>query len=101
DVQAALYDLTKRLMDSMNVQLQYQIQHNLGPWLVWSNTPSYAAPSAAGAGPASSAGIQAMPLSAPAAPTTPVPAGTGNISAAVPQYLPGAGPAALPVPAAQ
>jgi hypothetical protein len=99
DVQAALYNLTKRLMDSMNVQLQYQIQHNLGPWLVWSNTPAYAAPSAGGAGPALGGGIQATPLTAPAAPTTPLPAGTGNLSPAVPQYLPGAGPAALTPPA--
>ena len=42
DMQAALYSLTKQLMDDMNVQLQYQMQQNLSGWLSW------AAPGAAG-----------------------------------------------------
>ena len=46
DMQAALYSLTKQLMDDMNVQLQYQMQHNLSGWLSW------AAPGAAGLAPA-------------------------------------------------
>ena len=45
-MQAALYSLTKQLMDDMNVQLQYQMQHNLSGWL------SSAAPGAAGLAPA-------------------------------------------------
>src|ERR1700722_6403581 len=36
DMEAALYGLTKQLMDDMNVQLQYQMQHNLSGWLSWS-----------------------------------------------------------------
>ena len=39
DMEAALYGLTKQLMDDMNVQLQYQMQHNLSGWLSWSAQP--------------------------------------------------------------
>ncbi len=98
DTQAALYGLTKRLMNDMNVQLQYQLQHNLSSWLSWSSTPG-AAPLAAGAAGAPGA-IQATPL-APTAPATgtaplvPQPANPVNTNSAVPNYLPGAGPAAL------
>jgi hypothetical protein len=99
DTQAALYGLTKRLMDDMNVQLQYQLQHNLSSWISWSATPG-AAPLAAGATGAPGI-IQATPLppTAPAtgtAPATPAaPANPVNTNTAVPNYLPGAGPAAL------
>ncbi len=99
DTQAALYGLTKRLMEDMNVQLQYQLQHNLSSWISWSATPG-AAPLAAGATGAPGA-IQATPLppTAPAtgtAPATPAaPANPVNTNTAVPNYLPGAGPAAL------
>ncbi|HUW79674.1 MAG TPA: hypothetical protein VMV54_02120, partial [Acidocella sp.] len=65
DMQAALYGLTKQLMTNMNVQLQYQIQHNLGSWLSWTGAPGTAAP-AAGATPGGLSGIQATPLTAPA-----------------------------------
>lgn len=97
DVQAALYSLTKQLMDNMNVQLQYQIQHNLGPWLSWSATPGVA-PLAGG--PVTGGGIQATPLTPPPGAATPAAPGTlptpsGNTNPAVPNYLPGAGPAAL------
>lgn len=100
DVQAALYGLTKRLMDNMNVQLQYQIQHNLGAWLSWSPSPGVA-PLATGAAPASNV-IQATPLTAPpatgngmAAPLPANPPGAINTNPSVPSYLPGAGPAGL------
>jgi hypothetical protein len=105
DMQAALYGLTKQLMTNMNVQLQYQIQHNLGSWLSWSGAPGSSAP-AAGATPGLS-GIQAIPLTAPAgsAPATgapfTAPAAPANTTPAVPSYLPGAGPAALAPAAAQ
>jgi hypothetical protein len=95
---AALYAVTKQLMDNMNVQLQYQIQHNLGPFLSYSAAPGVSplAPGAAGA-------IQATPLTAPgtapAAPAAgtlpPLPAVPVNTNPAVPNYLPGAGPSAL------
>lgn len=100
---AALYGLTKRMMDNMNVQLQYQIQHNLGPWLVW--TPGQGAGAlSTGAAPAGNI-IQATPLSAPsggpAAPGGPAPMqapGAPNLNPAVPGYLPGSGPNVLTPP---
>ncbi len=104
DMQAALYGLTKQLMDDMNVQLQYQIQHNLGSWVSWSGTPG-AAPLAAGPTGAPGA-IQATPLT-PLTPTTGAaapllpPTTPVNTNPAVPNYLPGAGPAALGQPAPQ
>jgi hypothetical protein len=105
DVQAALYGLTKQLMDGpngMNVQLQYQMQQHLSNWISWSGAPG------AVSGPAAQAGaIQAAPLPAPpagpatGAPATSVPAtsvpGTGT-PVAPPLTLPGGVPATLPVP---
>jgi hypothetical protein len=61
DMQAALYDITKHLMDAMNVQFQYQLQHNLGDWISYS---SNAAPVPVVSG-VLSGGIQAAPLTAP------------------------------------
>jgi hypothetical protein len=91
DVQGALYSLTSKLMDAINVQLPYQIQHHLMNWVVAPGTPI------GGAG--VSAPIAATPLTAPppGAPSAPsaTPA-TGNLNPSVPPYLPGAGPAALP-----
>jgi hypothetical protein len=103
-VEAALYDLTKQLMNSMNVQLQYQIQRNLGSWISWSRTPG-GAPLTSGVAPGAGV-IQAAPLTAPpgvAAPaplpgSVPVPPVPQNINPAVPDYLPGAGPAMGPPP---
>ncbi len=98
DLQAALYQMTKRLMDQMNVQLPYQIMHNIPSWVV-STGPGAAM--GAGAAPAGAAGgaIEATPLTAPggaAAPSAPVPA-MAPATGAAPTYLPGAGPAALGV----
>jgi hypothetical protein len=65
DIQAALYGTTKQLMDAMNVQLQYQIQRNLGTWVSYSANaalPPVGAPSNGLGG-----GIQAVPLAAPLA----------------------------------
>jgi len=90
---AALYAVTKQLMDNMNVQLQYQIQHNLGPFLSLAVAPGVAPLAAGPAG-----AIQATPLTAPTGtpPVVPgVPAAPVNTNPAVPSYLPGAGPAAL------
>jgi hypothetical protein len=101
DMQAALYGLTKRMMDAMNVQLQYQIQHNLPSWVSWTATPGSVAPAATAAGGASTGVIQATPLTAPggatpaATPAASTPATPVNTNPAVPNYLPGAGPAAL------
>jgi hypothetical protein len=73
-VQGALYDLTKQMMDpgspnSISVQLQYQIMHNLPNWVATTagpGAPLSAAPPSA---------IQATPLTAP--PASPAPA-TGS-----------------------
>jgi len=81
-VQAALYQMTQELMNQMNVQLQYQIQHNLSSWVVFGP----------GAGPAplagpASTGIQAAPLPPPST----------NAPAANAQTLPGGiSPTAIP-----
>ncbi|MBB5373267.1 hypothetical protein [Acidocella aromatica] len=104
DMQAALYQMTKRLMDQMNVQLPYQILHNVRSWVVY--TGAGTGGGAAASGGAGGGVIQASPLSAPAgtavpsAPALAVPAtGAVNTNTAVPNYLPGAGPAALGMPA--
>ncbi len=34
DFRGALYDITKESMDAMNVEFEYQVRRNLGPWLV-------------------------------------------------------------------
>ena len=34
DLRATLYDFTKAMMDSMNVEFQYQLQRNLAQWLM-------------------------------------------------------------------
>ncbi|MCB5945214.1 hypothetical protein [Acidocella sp. KAb 2-4] len=99
DMQAALYQMTKTLMTQMNVQLPYQIMHNIPSWVVG----SAAGGAAPGMGGAAGGIIQAAPLSAPggaAAPATGTPpvAAPVNTNAAVPNYLPGAGPAALGAP---
>jgi hypothetical protein len=67
-VQAALYGLTKQLMDQMNVQLQYQIQRNLASWI--SYTPNAAAPALNSGAPSIGGGIQAVPLDVPGTSTT-------------------------------
>jgi hypothetical protein len=102
-IQGALYSITKQLMDNMNVQLQYQVQRNLGPWLSFSASPG-ASPLSVGAAPAAGA-IQATPLAAPPgnpSPGSSVPpspaAPPGNTNSAVPAYLPGA---AMPMPPVQ
>lgn len=99
DLQAALYQMTKRLMDQMNVQLPYQIMHNVRSWVLYTGAGGSAA---AASGGAMGGAIQAAPLSAPAGTAAPststgsTPAtGAVNTNTAVPNYLPGAGPAAL------
>lgn len=117
DMRAALYELTKRLMTNMNVQLQYQIQKNMPSWISWTNNGAAAAPvtglstggSAVQAAPlaapagmpvvntvGASASGQAIPPTGGAASQPQVPQQTdGNVNAAVPSYLPGTGPTTL------
>jgi len=112
DQPAALYQMTKKLMDSMNVQLPYQIAHNIPNWVAWTNPQAAGGALSAGTGLAPGA-IQAAPLGAPgstaapstgstAAPAVPVPAGPASPGQTLPNYLPGAGPTSLtPVSPAQ
>jgi hypothetical protein len=37
DLRSALYDMTKQMMDSMNIEFEYQVRHNLKDWLVSSS----------------------------------------------------------------
>jgi hypothetical protein len=106
DMRAALYQMTKDLMTAINVQLPYQIAHNIPNWVSWTSPAGGAAgaPAAASGGTGS---IQAAPLGAPGATPgavsvpSPVPGAPTPLSApvnsngTVPGYLPGAGPAAL------
>jgi len=61
----ALYDLTRHMMDSMNVEFEYQIRRTLSDWLV--------------EGPATPAPIQSQPLPAPGTSATPPPPPTSSI----------------------
>jgi hypothetical protein len=77
DVQAALYGMTKQLMDEMNVQMQYQIQRNLGDWVVYA--PNAAAPPLNSGTPANGAiiatplpGTAVIPGAPPSVPVAPI-----------------------------
>jgi hypothetical protein len=39
DLPGRLYDLTKDLMDRMNVEFEYQVRHSLGAWLLPAGAP--------------------------------------------------------------
>jgi hypothetical protein len=112
DTPAALYQMTKNLMDRINVQLPYSIVHNIPSWVAW--TQPVGAPVSAAGGLAPGA-IQAAPLGAPGSTAAPVVPGSAPVvpsgapvpmaspaipalNPAVPNYLPGAGPTALTPP---
>lgn len=78
DLRGTLYDMTKAMMDSMNVEFQYQLQRNLSQWLV--TTAAVPPP------------VQAQPLPmAPAAPPPP-PAYTPSAPPPPPAYAPSTPP---------
>ncbi len=39
DIQARLYDMTRSLMDRMNVEFEYQVRRSLGNWLLSAGAP--------------------------------------------------------------
>ncbi len=85
DIQAELYNITKQLMDRLNVQLQYQIQTNMGSWVSYATNAAVPAVNSGAPG-----SIQAAPLPAPGAtpstPTTavaPAPAGAAAATTTV------------------
>jgi hypothetical protein len=75
---AALYNLTKDLMNDMNVQFQYQIQKSLSDWLAYppnafapNNGFGNASTMAPSLNPGNNSGIEAQPLNAPASSLAP------------------------------
>lgn len=81
DLRGTLYDLTKAMMDSMNVEFQYQLQRNLPQWLVRTSAvpPPVQAeplPMTPEAPPSLSPGQQpALPPAVPTFPPMPMPSG--------------------------
>jgi hypothetical protein len=84
-VQAALYTMTKELMTAMNDQLQYQIDHNLGVWVVGGSGPG-------GGGSLVPSGVQATPLTPPGS----VSPQMGAAPTQIPPALQGPSPTAIP-----
>jgi hypothetical protein len=87
DLRAVLYDMTKALMNDMNIEFEYQIRHHLKNWLTTSAAP--AAP------------VERTPLDGSETPAAPAPApyGSGAPTAPPPQpYVTGAPAAPAPVP---
>ncbi len=66
----ALYDLTRHMMDSMNVEFEYQLRRSLSDWLVQGS----AAPTPIQAQPLPAPGSSAIPA-APPPPTATIPQG--------------------------
>jgi len=87
DLRSALYDMTKQMMDLMNVEFEYQVRRNLKDWLVSGNaapTPvqqqNLAPPPGAAAAPAPAPSAPALSAPAPAAgaPASPAAAAPPN-----------------------
>jgi hypothetical protein len=101
-VQTALYQMTKKLMDSLNVQLPYQIAHDIPTWVAWTNPQAAGGSLSTGTGAGVAPGaIQATPLTGPPgstalpSPAVPAPAVPASPGLVPPAYLPGAGPTNL------
>ena len=69
NLQNNLYDLTKQMMDAMNVEFEFQLRKTLSSWLVTGN----GVPAPVVAQPLDQASPSAPPLPAPAAPPVAVP----------------------------
>ncbi len=70
-VRQALYDFTRRMMDSMNVEFEYQIRRTLGEWLVSeSATPTPVESQPLQAPGAQAPSVTPSPAPAPAPPTS-------------------------------
>lgn len=99
-VKQALYNMTKQLMTAINVQLPYQITHNISSWVAWTTPQANAALAAPGTGMAPGV-IQSAPLGAPGstpAPVAPAAATPAMPSLVPPNSLPAAGPTVLTPP---
>jgi hypothetical protein len=81
DLRETLYNMTKQMMDGMNVELEYQIRRSLKDWLVAAGGPQApvqqqpltAAPGAPPTVPAAPGLAPPVPLQAPPPPPAPVP----------------------------
>jgi hypothetical protein len=86
DLRSVLYDMTKSMMNDMNVEFEYQIHRNLKAWLTNAVAPDTP--------------VQQAPLdgsgSAAPAPTAPAPPDTGAGVAPAPELAPAPAPAAVP-----
>jgi hypothetical protein len=85
DLRGTLYDLTKAMMDSMNVEFQYQLQRNLPQWLM---TASAVPP------PVQAAPLSMTPDGSPSLP----PGQPPSLAPGQPTSLPPAAPAFPPMP---
>jgi hypothetical protein len=97
DLRAVLYDMTKSMMNDMNVEFEYQIHRNLKTWLtapVAPDTPVQQAP-LDGSQPAAPPAPQAPPQAAPADGSSAAP---GQAPAAVPSETPAYPPSYLQAP---
>jgi hypothetical protein len=75
DIRATLYDMTKAMMDSMNIEFEYQVRHNLKDWLAPANATPAPVQQQNLAPPPSAAGApSAVPSLAPPTPTLSAPA---------------------------
>lgn len=75
DIHQTLYDMTKQMMDTMNVEFEYQVRRSLSDWLVTGTAPP--------------ASVQQQPLLTPgAAPPAAPSVGSGAASPAVPPPIP-------------
>jgi len=69
DMRGTLYDMTKQMMDDMNVEFEYQVRRTLGDWVQLTSTPSTVAP-------VQSQSLTSPPIvpdTTPAPPPTPIP----------------------------
>jgi len=81
DIHQLLYDMTKQLMDEMNVQFEYQVVHSLHDWVA--------------TGPAVPAAVQQQPLDTPGA--VPPPSGAPPPPSGVPPPPSGVPPPPIPL----
>jgi len=99
-MRAALYDLTKRMMADMNVELQYQIQKSLPEWLAYGPGAGMA-PAASTLPPTynSNSSIVAQPLDGSSSRAAPMTGASPVLSA--PPAVPGQTLGTMPLPSPQ
>ena len=84
-VRQALYDFTRRMMDSMNVEFEYQIRRTLSNWLIQGSAAPAPVESQPLQAPGTSAPAPAPNPAAPNTPSAPAPAAPATSSTTGPQ----------------